>query len=557
MKKALLEKLRKLGIVMLATACLVTANPVHVNATTETVEDSDSGDDEDEDTTENQATGSTPQDNQESSGASENISGEDDTESDTTTTDLEDNRVSSTSEFLIVGDCVPTPTASYGQKVHIILPIYNLGVETVTNLVITPTVSTKAEEWPFRLDTVGLVQCVDYVPASPNKDVAYANRREVEWDLVLRDNVLTGTYRLEFNVSYYRNGSIETANLYTYINTKGASGSGSLEATDGEKASNPRIIVTGFETNPKEVFAGDTFELTIHVQNTSKRTSVNNIMFSLEAVQEGTDENNTYAAFLPTSGSSTVFMDTIGAEQTADIKIEMTAKADLAQKPYVLEVKSEYEDSDNNQYSASSNVSIPIKQVAKYELSSFDVMPESINVGGESNVMFSIYNTGKTTLYNVQVAFKGDSISGGDTFLGKIEPGGTGNVDAMITGEQATTDEGIVKAIISYEDESGNKTEEEKEFTLFVQEEAFNDFESEMELMEGMEEESTGSSKWIIILVIVVIIILAVVGIIVFLNIKKKKKNQTEFNEDLDDLLAEVEKERQEEQKKEEEQQEE
>ena len=542
---------------MLATACLVTANPVHVNATTETVEDSDSGDDEDEDTTENQATGSTPQDNQESSGASENISGEDDTESDTTTTDLEDNRVSSTSEFLIVGDCVPTPTASYGQKVHIILPIYNLGVETVTNLVITPTVSTKAEEWPFRLDTVGLVQCVDYVPASPNKDVAYANRREVEWDLVLRDDVLTGTYRLEFNVSYYRNGSIETANLYTYINTKGASGSGSLEATDGEKASNPRIIVTGFETNPKEVFAGDTFELTIHVQNTSKRTSVNNIMFSLEAVQEGTDENNTYAAFLPTSGSSTVFMDTIGAEQTADIKIEMTAKADLAQKPYVLEVKSEYEDSDNNQYSASSNVSIPIKQVAKYELSSFDVMPESINVGGESNVMFSIYNTGKTTLYNVQVAFKGDSISGGDTFLGKIEPGGTGNVDAMITGEQATTDEGIVKAIISYEDESGNKTEEEKEFTLFVQEEAFNDFESEMELMEGMEEESTGSSKWIIILVIVVIIILAVVGIIVFLNIKKKKKNQTEFNEDLDDLLAEVEKERQEEQKKEEEQQEE
>ncbi|MBQ7065885.1 MAG: hypothetical protein IJN92_03610 [Lachnospiraceae bacterium] len=556
MKKALLEKLKKLGILMLATACLVTANPIQVNATTETVEDSDSGDDEDEDTKGNQATGSTPQDGQENSGASENVSGEDD-DSDTTTPVTEDNGVSSTSEFLIVGDCVPTPTANYGQKVHVILPIYNLGVETVTNLVITPTVSTKAEEWPFRLDTVGLVQCVDYVPASPNKDVAYANRREVEWDLVLRDDVLTGTYKLEFNVSYYRNGSIETANLYTYINTKGASGSGSLEATDGEKASNPRIIVTGFETNPKEVFAGDTFELTIHVQNTSKRTSVNNIMFSLEAAQEGTDENNTFAAFLPTSGSSTVFMDTIGSEQSADIKIEMTAKADLAQKPYVLEVKSEYEDSDNNQYTASSNVSIPIKQVAKYELSSFDVMPENINVGAESNVMFSIYNTGKTTLYNVQVTFKGDSISGGDTFLGKIEPGGTGNVDAMITGAAATMDEGIVKAVISYEDESGNKTEEEKEFTLFVQEEMMDDFAGEMELMDDMEGEGTNSSKWVIIVVVVVIVILAVVVIIVFLNLKKKKKNQTELNEELDDLLAEVEKERQEEQKEEEEQQEE
>lgn len=551
MKKALLEKLRKLGIIMLATACLATMNPVSVNATTTTVEDTDGEDD----TSENSATGSTPQDGQSNTGASENVSGDDDSDSDTTSTLTEDNGVSSTSEFLIVGDCVPTPTASYGQKVHIILPIYNMGVETVTNLVITPTVSTKAEEWPFRLDTVGLVQCVDYIPASPNKDVAYANRREVEWDLVLRDDVLTGTYKLEFNVSYYRNGSIETANLYTYINTKGASGSGSLETSDSEKSSNPRIIVTGFETNPKEVYAGDTFELTIHVQNTSKRTAVNNIMFSLEAVQEGSDENNTYAAFLPTSGSSTVFMDTIGSEQTADIKIEMTAKADLAQKPYVLEVKSEYEDAENNQYSASSNVSIPIKQVAKYEVSSFDVMPESISVGGESNVMFSIYNTGKTTLYNVQVTFKGDSISGGDTFLGKIESGGTGNVDAMITGEAATMDEGVVKAVISYEDESGNKTEEEKEFTLFVQEDAMDDLMGEMEMMDEYEEGNTGKPKWVIIVVIVVIIIVAVVGIIVFLNLKKKKKNQAELNEDLDDLLAEVEKEREE--QKEDEQQEE
>lgn len=63
------------------------------------------------------------------------------------------------------------------------------------------------------------------------------------------------------------------------------------------------------------------------------------MMFSLEAVNEGKDEDTTYSAFLPTSGSSTVFMDSIGAQQSADIKIEMTAKADLAQKPYVLEVK--------------------------------------------------------------------------------------------------------------------------------------------------------------------------------------------------------------------------
>ena len=533
MKKDLLEKLRRLGILILCMACLATADPVEVYATSnpQGKETDDSG---------ANSTGGT-EENQEQKGSSENISGEDEKDQADDSGMMED-RVSSTSEFLIVGDCVPTPTASYGQKVHVILPIYNMGVETVTNLVITPTVSTKAEEWPFRLDTVGLVQCVDYIPPSPNKDVAYANRREVEWDLVLRDDVLTGYYRLEFNVSYYRNNSIETANLYTYINAKGAPGSGSLDSSDSEKSSNPRIIVTGFETDPKEVYAGDTFNLTIHVQNTSKRTAVNNVMFSLEAASEGTDENTTYSAFLPTSGSSTVFMDSIGAQQSADIKIEMSAKADLVQKPYVLEVKSEYEDSQNNQYSSSSNVSIPIKQVAKFDVSTIDVMPESINVGGESNVMFSIYNTGKTTLYNVQVAFVGDSVSGGDAFLGKIESGGTGNVDSMVTGAQPTMDEGIIKAVISYEDEAGNKTEVEKELTLFVQEDMMGDM-MDYDMVEGMEDEEKSNPKWLIVVIVLVLIILAVTGIVVFINIKKKKKSQAELNEDLDDLLSEVEKE--------------
>ena len=53
-------------------------------------------------------------------------------------------------------------------------------------------------------------------------------------------------------------------------------------------------------------------------------------------------------------------------------------------------------------------------------------------VGEQSNVMFQIYNTGKTTLYNVQVKFEADSVEGGDTFIGNLAPDATGNVDAMV-----------------------------------------------------------------------------------------------------------------------------
>lgn len=167
MKRGLLEKLRRLGILMLCTACVAATVPVDVHATTtKTPTQQENDDDSNDNDTGNQSTGSTPEEGKEQKGGSENVSGEDDKEPDSPSGTPEDG-VSSTSEFLIVGDCVPTPTASYGQKVHLILPIYNMGVETVTNLVITPTVSTKAEEWPFRLDTVGLVQCVDYIPQAP------------------------------------------------------------------------------------------------------------------------------------------------------------------------------------------------------------------------------------------------------------------------------------------------------------------------------------------------------------------------------------------------------
>ena len=37
-------------------------------------------------------------------------------------------------------------------------------------------------------------------------------------------------------------------------------------------------------------------------------------------------------------------------------------------------------------------------------------LPTDITVGSQSNVMFSIYNTGKTTLYNVQVKMYADSV---------------------------------------------------------------------------------------------------------------------------------------------------
>ena len=70
-------------------------------------------------------------------------------------------------------------------------------------------------------------------------------------------------------------------------------------ASDG---SVPRVIVTGFSTDPAEVKAGSDFKLTVHLKNTSKKTAVSNMLFDFQAPASGTDAAAEAPAFLPTSG---------------------------------------------------------------------------------------------------------------------------------------------------------------------------------------------------------------------------------------------------------------
>lgn len=451
-----------------------------------------------------------------------------------------------TSEFLQVGDNWETPTVSAGQKVSIVLPVINFGTEELNDLIIEPKTSTVVSEWPFEPDMTNYLQTEPFIPGNKTKEAAMANRREFTFTFTVRSDVMTGYYPLKFNVSYTKAGirSEEPAELTVYVKTVGKPGSGFIGGSGQETTgAKPRIVVTGFETNPAKVFAGDTFTLTIHVKNTAKDLSVSNVLFDMQAAAGGEDKTNTYSAFLPTSGASSIYMDSIAADTAADIVIEMTAKADLAQKPYVLDVNMKYDAGVMFDLEDKASVSIPISQESRFDTSIPEVVPSDITVGGQSNVMLSIYNTGKTTLYNVQVKFIGDSIDEASSFVGNLQSGATGNVDVMLTGIAATMDDGTIKMEISYEDDAGNVTTTEKTITLFVSEEFFDDAMMDGDMMMGddmMMEDGKKSKKGLIIGIICVVFIVAGVGTGAFLQIRKKKKAAKMLAEELADLEDEI-----------------
>ena len=449
-------------------------------------------------------------------------------------TPQEDPQPSTSNSNIMIGGNWVTPVANAGQYVNVVLPVVNMGRSWVDHVVVTPQISQDAAAWPFEIETSNYSQTIEGLPGTDDGGSDMDRRRELTWTLKTRKDAPSGYVPINFTVSYEdENNVLTNVTLTSYVKVVGTTG----VSADG-KASTPRVIVTGFSTDPETVHAGETFTLTLHMQNTSQATAVKNMVFDIQAASESTDTTYVAAAFLPTAGSSTIFVDQIAPGATKDISMEMEARADLSQKPYVVNVKMNYEDENVNAYENTASVSIPVRQEARIDTSSIEVMPESIEVGSEANVMFSIYNIGKTQLYNTTVKFIGDSITGGETYLGNIAPGATGNVDAYLSGAAATMDDGVIKIEITFEDEAGEATTVEKEMNLFVTEPYYPEMDMDM-MADPMADQGGGFKIWYVLVPLALII--AAAAVIVVILKKKKKKAQAaqelaDLDEELDDL---------------------
>ena len=308
-------------------------------------------------------------------------------------------------------------------------------------------------------------------------------------------------------------------------------GGGGDEGGEGD-GSVPRVIVTGFDTKPKDVKAGTDFTLKIHLKNTSKKTKVKNMLFDLNAPEEGSDEQTTAPAFLPSSGSSTVYLDGISANGTADITMKLNAKSDLLQKPYSVELSMKYEDSSGSAVEASSSLSIPVKQDARFEFSDFEVNPESVAVGDEANVMCSLYNLGRTKLYNVKAIFEGNCIEKEEIFVGNVESGATASIDAMLKGAQATEGPELVTMTMTYENEEGEETTEQKELNLEVSEAMEEGMGTEL----PMEEETSGGFPIVPVVIAIGVIGMALTAAVIIKERKRRirKSEEEDFLYELD-----------------------
>lgn len=448
-----------------------------------------------------------------------------------------------------LGTGADLPVYQAEEEKKMVFRLTNTGKGVASNVNITPVIGTDTAGWPFEVSSTDYEQAVGEIAAGQTVDVAYSFKA--------RGDVKSSDFGLKFRITYDTAGrnrqedktifvrmvekvkpkeTVEATTTVTrnedapaayFSEPTPSDGGGSFsngnvsQSSGGTSTSVPRVIVTGFRTEPGEVKAGTDFKLIVKLKNTSKKTEVKNMLYTFSAPTGGKDETAS-AAFLPSSGANSIYMDGMKAGEEKEVAIDLNAKADLVQKPYSIEMGIKYEDKDGAQFDAASSVSIPIKQESRFEFSEIQVNPGSIAIGEEANISTNLYNLGRTKLYNVKAKIEGDGASSQESFVGNVESGATAAIDIMVTGKKETK-EGKMKLIVTYEDSDGKAANFEKEMSLTVTKE-------EAEMVMEMPEESPKGFPLPLLIGALVIGIAAVVSAVLY---KRRKKSEENIDDEL------------------------
>lgn len=479
-------------------------------------------------------------------------------------TDSDDKDESTEEIAFVLGENQPTPYGTYPNVMNFAINMRNKSWMPAYDVTVSMVLSKSDDEFPFMINDGNYDRHFDVIEAGQTVQLPYS--------MAIRKDSYTGFYPIKFKISYresmdgdkkisegpgvFRNDSngetlstdtsVQSKDYEFYVHIASKEKEDSLGDFNENDRTKARIIVENFRTEPEKIMAGQEFDMILTMKNASTQVAASNILFTLEPEKV---ENT--SVFSTESGSSSIVVNSLAAGASTELRMRFLAKAGIDQRSYTITIKEKYDSPEFKNAEESVTVDIPIYQQARLSTSTFEVMPDSIEVGGESNVMFGINNTGRIQLYNVNARFESDSIRTNEAYVGNIKPGETGNVDVMIAGEAPTQDEGKVKVIISYEDENGEVTEVEKELTLFVTEPMMEedwmmgDIEG-MEGMDGMEASAGGLAGWmadpmkkkILIGGGAALAAAILIGITVLVKHRKRKKQQKEEEEGIDDEIS-------------------
>ena len=424
------------------------------------------------------------------------------------------------------GLIVTTASGKNGGKVLVRLPLMCVS-GPVMNIKVAPKLSTSLDEFPFALERV------DYT-VGYNGFINANQIIEFQFDMRFADKVTAGVKKVDFTVTYERGwgsaegSSTESCDVSLYVNvTKGYEAAG--ETPGGETTQTlPKLVVDSYSFSEEKIYAGETFTLTFTVRNTSNEEDTKSILVTMT-------NNADTGKLTPAEGSNTLYIDKLAKGESKTMTMSIATAPDTEAKAYEIKLDFEYEGTKTRPATLAkgeSSASIPVTVMQKIRLKIDDPSVDGEAMEGESvPVYFSLYNMGRSPIYNCMVTVEGDGLSLEDSFFqGTVAAGNSMRADlSIITATPGQIDGEIV---ISYEDSLEEKMEERLPLSLYVTEAYNPDANGDMDdpgfidqpTIGGMDDpSSSGTPVWIWIALGVVVAAAIVVAIILL----KKKRAKT------------------------------
>ncbi len=370
-----------------------------------------------------------------------------------------------------------TATAAPGDTMTVYVPILNKDLASATDLSCALPVSSDVKVYPFDQPADATVKALaagahqmwnatdSKLVSWDGKALAQGERAYFKLSYKIAASTPTGGYTLPFTVSYSDGSSslTDTVNVYVYVNEKTSSSS---SGGGSSYKSKPKVILESYSFVETPIYAGDTVTLRLVVTNTSEREAITNLQL---------DYSNDAGAILPApGGSSSIFIGTIDKSDAYAFSIKLQVAPDAEAKSQLLTIKLSYEGTRNRQeFEETASVSVPVQQKARVRIND-PVVYDDPWVGGTVSIGLTLYNLGKSPLYNCLVDLE-------DTpnmkleesyFGGNVASGGTMRADLSITPLVGGEVTGNIR--VTYEDVYGNQTEQLLPLTMLVNEDTGN-----------------------------------------------------------------------------------
>ncbi|MEI7885221.1 MAG: NEW3 domain-containing protein [Clostridia bacterium] len=337
----------------------------------------------------------------------------------------------------------------------------------------------------------------------------------VTYPVEVNKNMQSGNYPLGFEVRSIKQDGTEIISKQTvYVAIKS---NGNSNTSTGSIKGTPQLMVERYDYGSKYIMAGQTFNLSLSLLNTSNIKNLKNIKVTLTS-DEGT--------FIPSGSSNSFYIPSINKLFVASKSVELVTKPDAQQKTVGIYVDMTYEDEEGNAYSAKDTISIPVMLETRLRVDEL-TPPYEAYIGQPVSLSMQFYNMGKNSLNNMFISAEGnfDIQESVNYFAGNVAAGKSDTYSFNVYPRETGTTEG--KVVFTYEDAEGKTQVFEKLFSFQV---------LDMPVIEPevpIENPKSSLPIWLFPALAGLVIVGALSA---WAILRKKKKKQQEQEMDIDEL---------------------